>query len=108
MSFKAGDAIVKQGDKGIAFYLILDGEAEVRSDGKVVDTLSRGDYFGDMALIDREPRSADVIAIEPTKCFVMSDWDFQGFVKTHPDVVWNLLQVQTKRLRASMRRSMVS
>jgi CRP-like cAMP-binding protein len=107
-TFKTGNPIVKQGDQGIGFYLILDGTAKVQAGGKSIATLEEGDYFGEMAIIDKEPRSADVIAARSTKCWVLSDWAFTGFIKTHPEVVYALLEAQTRRLRAFTHRALVS
>ena len=74
MSYKAGSTIVAEGTTGVGFFLILDGKAEVRKKGKVLATLSKGQFFGEMSLIDDLPRSADVIELQPTKCWAIKCW----------------------------------
>ena len=57
--------MVCEGDEGIGFYLIVDGSAEVRRSGKVLSRLGQGNFFGEMTLLDEQPSSADVVAVEP-------------------------------------------
>jgi CRP/FNR family transcriptional regulator, cyclic AMP receptor protein len=101
MTYKAGDSIVREGAMGIGFYLILDGKAEVRKGGKVLATLGRGQFFGEMSLIDELPRSADVIAVSPIKCWALTSWAFAALVKTNPEVALHMLKEMVKRLRAA-------
>jgi CRP-like cAMP-binding protein len=100
-SFKAGDLIVGEGAPGVGFHLILDGKAEVRKGSRVLATLGKGQFFGEMSLIDDQPRSADVIAVAPTKCWVLTSWTFAGIVKTNPEVALVMLKEMVKRLRAA-------
>jgi CRP-like cAMP-binding protein len=101
MSYKAGNTIVAEGDTGVGFFLILDGKAEVRKKGKVLATLSRGQFFGEMSLIDDLPRSADVIALQPTKCWAITAWSFASVIKEHPELALSMLKEVVKRLRAA-------
>lgn len=99
--FKAGDKVVSEGDMGIGFYLILEGKVEVRKGAKLLNTLSKGQFFGEMSLIDEERRSADVVAVQPTRCFLLTPWIFTGLVKKHPEVAMGMLKELAKRLRAA-------
>jgi CRP-like cAMP-binding protein len=101
MTFRAGEAIVKEGDAGLGFYVIVDGQAEVRRAGKKVTGLRRGDFFGEMSLFDDQPRSADVVAIEPTKCRVLLRWNFWSLVSKNRKVVRGLFAEMARRLRAT-------
>jgi CRP/FNR family cyclic AMP-dependent transcriptional regulator len=101
--FDAGHAIVKEGETGVGFYLILDGKVEVRKKKKVLSTLSAGDFFGEMGLIDDQPRSADVVAVTPTSTFCLSPWSFTGIVKGNPDIAMGMMKVLVERLRNSNR-----
>ena len=101
MSYKAGSTIVAEGDTGVGFFLILDGKAEVRRKGKVLATLSRGQFFGEMSLIDDLPRSADVIALQPTKCWAITAWSFASVIKERPELALSMLKEVVKRLRAA-------
>ena len=96
----AGDTIVGEGTGGVAFFFILDGETSVSVAGEEVATLKRGDYVGELALLDPEgPRSATVSAKTDVVLAAMSAWQFRPFVLAHPEVAWSLLQRLARRLR---------
>ena len=101
LSYKSGDKIVEEGVKGLGFYLILDGSVDVRKGSKVLSKLGKGQYFGEMSLIDGSPRSADVVATSPTTCWVLSSWSFEALVKAHPEVALVMLKETVKRLRSA-------
>lgn len=101
VSFKAGDMVVGEKGVGVGFYLILEGRAEVRKGGKAIATLGKGEFFGEMSVIDGQPRSADVVAVAPTKCWVLPAWNFSGLIRGHPEVAIPMLKELVKRLRAA-------
>ena len=96
----AGDPIVGEGTGGVAFFFILEGETSVTVGGEEVATLGRGEYLGELALLDPEgPRSATVTARTDVVLAAMSTWQFRPFVLAHPEVAWTLLQRLARRLR---------
>ncbi len=97
-SFPEGATIVKQGEKGIGFYLLLDGRVEVRRKGRRLATLGPGHFFGEMALFAEEARSADVVATQPTRCLVLSRWEFWGVAMEEPRMLRGMLQEIAHRL----------
>jgi CRP/FNR family cyclic AMP-dependent transcriptional regulator len=99
LKYETGDVIVRKGEAGVGFYLIADGTVEVRSDGKVLSKLGSGQYFGEMSILDGQPRSADVVALEPSRCLALSSWSFKGIVSEHPNVALKLLQESLRRSR---------
>ncbi len=101
VSFKEGSTIVRQGGMGVGFFLILDGQVEVKKGGKVLAELSPGQFFGEMSLIDDQPRSADVVATAPTRCFGLTSWSFSGILKSNPEMAMPILQEVVKRLRTA-------
>lgn len=100
-SFREGEAIVKEGEAGLGFYVIAGGQAEVRRKNKTVAKLGRGSFFGEMALFDDQPRSADVVATEPTNCFVILRWNFWSLVSKNKNVARGLFREMARRLRAA-------
>jgi len=100
-SFKAGQNLVSEGDMGVGFYLILEGKVSVRKGTKALASLSKGQFFGEMSLIDEERRSADVVAAEPTKCFILTPWVFRPLVKKNPEIALAILRELAKRLRTA-------
>lgn len=99
ITYKAGRTIVKEGDMGVGFFLILGGKVEVRKGSKVLARLSRGQFFGEMALVDDAPRSADVVAVEDSPCFTLTSWNFNALVKLHPELAMPIMKELAKRLR---------
>ena len=100
-SYKAGDKIVATGDKGIGFFLVLHGKVEVRNGASTIASLNPGDFFGEMALFDEQPRTADVVAAAPTECLVLSRWEFWGALGDKPEALRTLMNVLVRRLRAT-------
>ncbi len=99
LSYDAGRVIVKEGDMGVGFYLILDGKVEVRRGTKILSKLGAGQFFGEMALVDKQRRSADVVAMAPTKCYGLTAWGFAGLVRSQPEIALNMLRELIARLR---------
>jgi len=99
--FPAGDTIAKEGAGGAAFFVIDSGEAVVTVHGREVATLTRGDHFGEVALIDDGARSATVSAKTDVVCFGLTYWEFRPLVQHNATLAWNLLQEFAKRLRSA-------
>jgi CRP/FNR family cyclic AMP-dependent transcriptional regulator len=100
-SYAAGEEVVTQGEGGVGFFVILEGSAAVAVAGKDTGVLRAGDYFGEMALLDGDIRSASVTAEEGLRCAGMTAWNFRPFVRDHPDLAWALLKALAKRVRVA-------
>jgi CRP-like cAMP-binding protein len=98
-AFSQGDTIAVEGETGVGFFVIEQGEVEVSVAGETVATLGPGHYFGEVALIDGGARSATVTAASDLRCRAMSAWEFQPFLAEHPEVAWALLVHLVTRLR---------
>jgi CRP/FNR family transcriptional regulator, cyclic AMP receptor protein len=98
-SFAEGDTITTQGESGLGFFVIEEGDATVSRDGEIIRNLGPGEYFGEVALIDSGPRSATVVASTDLRCRGMTAWEFKPFIEEHPDVAWGLLEMLVGRLR---------
>ena len=101
MSFPLGTSIVKEGDAGLGFYIIIEGHAIVKRKDTILAKLGRGSFFGEMSLLDDQPRSADVVADEATNCFVLLRWNFWSLVSKNPKIARGLLKEMARRLRAT-------
>ncbi len=95
----AGTDIVKEGQIGHEFYLISSGSAVVKRNGRKVINLGPGHYFGEMALLDRGPRTATVTAEEPTELIVLGQREFMAVLDQVPPVAHKLLVSMAGRLR---------
>lgn len=85
---------------GPAFFLIVEGEADVSVRGKKIGRLGRGDSFGEMSLLDGQPRSATVTARTDLVLYRVLSWHFHALVKKEPSVALALLKSVAARLRA--------
>jgi CRP/FNR family cyclic AMP-dependent transcriptional regulator len=95
----AGKAIVTEGGAGHEFFMILDGDAKVSRAGKDVATLGEGDYFGELALLDRSPRNATVTAATAMTLLVLGQREFSGVLDELPGLAHKLLVSMAARVR---------
>lgn len=101
MSFRSGQTIVKEGELGIGFYVILDGAAEVRKKGRILSKIGKGGFFGEMAVLDNQPRTADVVAVEPTRCAAFTAWSFETLIRLRPEIPATIMAEMAKRSAAN-------
>ncbi len=102
--FRPGEAIVKQDTGGEGFFIIVAGRAQAvrtRADGTqtVVNEFVPTDFFGELALLDDGLRTASVIAVEPTRCLVLTRWDFLAALREDQDMAIVVLQELARRFR---------
>src|SRR5437660_12869892 len=95
----AGKVLVQEGKPGQEFFLIVDGEAIVRRGGRKIAKLGPGQYFGELALLDRGPRSATVVAETDMRLLVLGQREFSGVIDDVPGLGHRLLSVMAARLR---------
>jgi CRP/FNR family transcriptional regulator, cyclic AMP receptor protein len=93
-----GTVLCRQGQRGQEFFVIVEGEASVSRDGEEVATISRGDFFGEISLLERVVRTATVTATTQLRFFVISDWAFNGVLETDPSVERKVLRTLARRL----------
>ena len=97
-----GIPVVKQGDRGAGMVMLIDGSADVDVDGRAVGSLSRGDYFGEMSLIDGSDRTATVTSgPEGMSAFRLSPAAFTSLIDQHPHTALLLLKGLVSRVRKS-------
>jgi CRP-like cAMP-binding protein len=102
-SYNAGRVIVKKGDPGRAFYVIVEGRAKVVK-GRIVTArgeaeLGPGDFFGELALLDGEPRAATVIAASPLTTIRIERSAFRRMLRDEPGIALKLLEGMARRTR---------
>ncbi|MGH8874805.1 MAG: Crp/Fnr family transcriptional regulator [Acidimicrobiia bacterium] len=102
--FDPGDHVVRAGTTGArAMWVILEGKVEVRSGRRMLVEFGPGAHVGEMALMAPEdtPRSADVVAVEPTRTLQITKWDLMPFVKSNPELALAMVEELSKRLAAA-------
>jgi CRP/FNR family transcriptional regulator, cyclic AMP receptor protein len=95
--------IVREGERGDSFYVILDGTALVKLPGKRAKRLGAGDWFGEMALLDAAPRAATVEAQTEVFAMLLGRTAFLKTLQDEPKIAVGLLQTMAQRLRVSER-----
>jgi CRP-like cAMP-binding protein len=95
----AGDVLCTEGEPGHELYVIAEGEAVVERAGQPVAKLHHGDYFGELALLDRGPRSATVRASSDCRLYVLRDASFAAVLNEVPALAQKLLASLATRLR---------
>jgi CRP/FNR family cyclic AMP-dependent transcriptional regulator len=103
-SFKKSAIIINQDDETYSLYVILSGRVKVYVSGEdgreaVLNHQSAGDYFGDLALIDKQPRVASVMTTEASKFMIISRDDFLTCLSRNPEIAINLIRPMTRRMR---------
>jgi CRP/FNR family transcriptional regulator, cyclic AMP receptor protein len=95
----AGKVLVSEGSAGSEFFVIVDGKARVTRRGKKVAELGQGGFFGDLALLDRAPRNATVVAETPMEVLVLGQREFAALIDEVPGFAHKLLAGLARRLR---------
>ena len=98
----AGKVLIREGERGREFFVLLDGEAEVTQGGQQIRTLGPGDFFGEIALISNTPRTATVVAETPLRALVITDRAFRTLLERMPELQPRVMQALAERLNASV------
>ena len=99
VEFPAGHVIARQGEIGTGFFVVVSGGVRVVRDGAVVAQLGPGDFFGELSILDRMPRSASVTAETTTTCLALASWDFDAVLLDQPALTLAILRGVAARLR---------
>lgn len=101
--YNAGRMIVRRDDVGKAFYVIVEGQAKVvkgkQAAARAEATLTSGDFFGELALLDGEPRAASVVAASPLSTIRIERTPFRAMLHDEPDIAIKLLEGMARRIR---------
>lgn len=101
-----GETIFYKGSYGSQLYVVLAGRLSVRDGSRMIATLGMGDLFGEMAVVNNEPRSASVVALEDTHLFALSEATFQHLLtkRVSIQILLNIVRTLSHRLRESNKR----
>ena len=99
LSFGPGEAVVREGDPGETLFVVLEGEGKVVRNGKKVGTVVPGDFFGELAAIDAQPRSASVVAVTPLHVLRLFRRHLVALLRDEPQVTMKLLDGIVRRIR---------
>jgi CRP-like cAMP-binding protein len=97
--FYAGTKIFKEGDMGDRAYLIQDGQVEIVKNGITLATLSKGELFGEMALVDDQPRMASAVALTDVSCVIINRDNFREKLAKADPFIRGLLNIFVRNIR---------
>lgn len=98
-----GEKVFSQGDYGDGMYIIIDGKVRVDDGERLLNYLGERQVFGEMALLDPEPRLASVTAVEPTRMFRLEQAPFYELISERPEIATGIIHVLTQHLRNRVR-----
>ena len=98
--YKAGDVIFSEGDAAHELFVIQSGEVEIRLGNRALETLPQYSIFGEMALIDANPRSATAVAASDVKLVPVTEKQFLFLISNTPHFALNVMRIMARRLRA--------
>jgi CRP/FNR family transcriptional regulator, cyclic AMP receptor protein len=95
-----GRVLIREGDRGREFFVLLEGTAEVSKGGRSRATMKEGDFFGEIALVSDVPRTATVTTTSPVRTLVVTDRGFRGLLERSPEIQLKVLKALAERVAA--------
>src|SRR2546423_5324034 len=98
LDLPTGKEMATEGDRGREFFVLLEGEAEVTRRGERINTMREGDFFGEIALVTKMPRTASVTATSDVRVLVITERDFDALLKKSPEVGRSVAEALAERV----------
>ena len=98
MDFPEGKTLIREGETGREFFVLVDGTADVERGGQKVDSIGAGDFFGEIALIAHTPRNATITTTSPARALVITDRAFRQLLDRQPQIAVGVLTTLAERL----------
>jgi CRP/FNR family cyclic AMP-dependent transcriptional regulator len=93
-----GKHLTDEGDRGREFLVLLEGTVDVKVGDRTINTLREGDFFGEIALISKRPRTATVLATSPVRALVIRDQEFRALLQRVPEIQLKVLEALADRV----------
>jgi CRP-like cAMP-binding protein len=93
-----GKTLMREGDRGREFFVLVEGSADVRRGNRKVNTMQGGDFFGEIALVSHRPRTATVTTTSPVRALVVTEQSFRSLLERAPDVQRKVLLALADRV----------
>jgi len=98
IDLRQGKDMTREGAPGREFFVLLDGTADVRKKGRKINTLGAGDFFGEISLVSRQPRTATVTATSPVRALVVTDYSFRHLLDESPQIKTKVMEAMAERI----------
>ena len=100
LDVREGQVLTTEGERGREFFVLVEGVAEVRRKGRKMNTMTAGDFFGEIALVSARPRTATVTAVSPARVLVVTDRAFRELMRKVPSIQLKVLAALADRVPA--------
>jgi CRP-like cAMP-binding protein len=101
LDLREGKKLIREGEPGREFFVLVDGTAAISRKGKVVDRAGSGEFFGEMALVADRPRNATVTATSPVTVLVITAQSFRRLVEENPLIALKVMRAVAERIPAT-------
>jgi CRP/FNR family transcriptional regulator, cyclic AMP receptor protein len=98
IDLREGKEMTRQGSRGREFFVLLEGSADVSKNGRRINTMGAGDFFGEIALVSDAPRTATVTATSPVRALVVTDRSFKRLMEDVPEIQSKVLTALAERI----------
>ena len=98
IDLRQGKEMTREGAPGREFFVLLEGTADVRKKGRKINTLGAGDFFGEISLVSRQPRTATVTATSPVRALVVTDYSFRHLLDESPQIKTKVMEAMAERI----------
>ena len=98
IDLREGKEMTREGHSGHEFFVLVDGTADVRRKGRKLRSLGPGDFFGEIALVSKKPRTATVTATSPVRALVITERSFRRLIEEQPAIGVKVLRALAERV----------
>jgi CRP/FNR family transcriptional regulator, cyclic AMP receptor protein len=98
IDLREGQVLTREGDRGREFFVLIEGTADVHRRGRKINTMTAGDFLGEIALVSDRPRTATVTVTSPIRALVVTDRAFRKLMRDVPSIQMKVLQAVVARL----------
>jgi CRP/FNR family cyclic AMP-dependent transcriptional regulator len=98
IDLREGKELTKEGRPGREFFVLIEGDADVKKGSRRINRMSAGDFFGEISLVTRRPRTATVVATSPVRALVITDRSFRTLLEHSPDIESKVMSALSARL----------
>jgi CRP/FNR family transcriptional regulator, cyclic AMP receptor protein len=98
IDLREGKELTKEGRAGREFFVLIEGDADVKKGSRRINRLGAGDFFGEIALVTRRPRTATVVATSPVRALVITDRSFRSLLEHQPEIQSKVMSALAARL----------
>jgi CRP/FNR family transcriptional regulator, cyclic AMP receptor protein len=98
IDLREGKELTKEGRPGREFFVLIEGDADVKKGSRRINRMSAGDFFGEISLVTRRPRTATVVATSPVRALVITDRSFRTLLERQPEIQNKVMSALAARL----------